>query len=69
MIVVVNLGLCIGLFYCSSIFVPCLVFRIHVAGDLNKKLSSVASVLWTSFVRALLGLFRQSPSCSLQLST
>jgi len=42
--------------YC--IFVPCLAFRIHVAGDLNQKLSLVASVLSTSFARALLGLIR-----------
>jgi len=38
-----------GLCYYWSIFVPCLAFRIHVAGDLNQKLSFVASVLSTSF--------------------
>jgi len=42
-------GLCVGLCYYWSIFVPCLAFRIHVAGDLNQKLSFVASVLSTSF--------------------
>jgi len=51
-------GLCIELCYFSSIFVPCLAFRIHVAGDLNQKLSWVARVLSTSFARALLGLIR-----------
>jgi len=57
LIMVVNLGLCVGLCYYSSIFVPCLAFRIHVAGDLNQKLSFViASVLSTSFARALLRL-------------
>jgi len=60
-------GLCIGLCYFSSIFVPYLAFRIHFAGDLNQKLSLVARVLSTSFARALLGLIRLSPSCSLQL--
>jgi len=34
------------------IFVPCLVFRVHVAGDLNKTISFVLSVLTTSFTRA-----------------
>jgi len=33
-------------------------FRLHVAGDLNQKLSFVASFLSTSFARALLGLIR-----------
>jgi len=33
-------------------------FRIYVAGDLNQNLSFVASVLSTSFARALLGLIR-----------
>jgi len=55
---VVNLGLCVELCYYSSIFVPCLAFRIHVAGDLNQKLPFVASDLSTSFARALLGLIR-----------
>jgi len=41
---------------CSYIFVPCLAFRVHVAGDLNKTISFVAGVLSTSFARALLGL-------------
>jgi len=67
LITVVNLGSTRGLCYYSSIFVPCLAFRIHVAGDLNQKLSFVASVLLTSFALALLGLIRLSPSRSLQL--
>jgi len=35
-------------------------FRVHVAGDLNKKMSFVVGVLSTSFARphALLGLIR-----------
>jgi len=37
-------GLCVGFCYYSSIFIPCLAFRIHVASDLNQKLSFVASV-------------------------
>ena len=40
--------------HCSYIFVPCLAFRVHVAGDLNNTISFV-DVL-TSFARALLGL-------------
>jgi len=42
--------------HCSYIFVPRLASRVHVAGDLNKTISLVASVLSTSFARALLGL-------------
>jgi len=34
-------------------FVPCLPFRVHVAGDPNEKLPFIASVLSTSFARAL----------------
>ena len=44
-----------------------LAIRVHVAGDLNKTISFV-DVLSTSFVRALLGLIHQSPSCPMQLS-
>ena len=36
----------------------CLAFRIHVTGDLNQKLSFVASVLSSSFARNSLGLIR-----------
>jgi len=42
--------------HCSYIFVPCLAFRVNVAGDLNKTISFVAGPLTTSFARALLGL-------------
>jgi len=45
-------------YHCSYIFVPCLAFRAHVAGDLNKTISFVSGVLSTSFARALLGLLR-----------
>ena len=31
----------IGPYHCSHIFVPCLAFRVHVAGDLNKTISFV----------------------------
>jgi len=41
--------------HCSYILVPCLAFRVPVTGDLNKTISFVASVLTTSFARALLG--------------
>jgi len=44
--------------HCSCIFVPCLTFRVYVAGDLNKTISIVVGVLTTSFARALLGLSR-----------
>jgi len=67
LIMVVTWGLCVVLCYYSSIFSPCLAFRIHVAGDLNQKLSFVASVRSTSFARALLGLIRWRPSRSQQL--
>jgi len=32
-------ALSLGTWHCSYIFVPCLAFRIHVAGDLNKTIS------------------------------
>jgi len=41
---------------------------VHFAGDLNKKLLSVAMVLSNTFARAFLALIRQNPSCLLQLS-
>jgi len=44
--------------HCSYIFVPCLAFRVQVAGDLNNKISIVVGVLSTSFARALFGLIR-----------
>jgi len=47
-------ALLFGPCYCSYIFVPCLAFRVHVAGDLNKTISFVVAVLSTSFARALL---------------
>ena len=42
-----------GACHCSYIFVPCLAFRIHFAGDLNKTISFIAGVLSTSFARTL----------------
>ena len=42
--------------HCSYIFVSCLVFHVHVAGDMNKTISFVTGVLSTSFARTLLGL-------------
>jgi len=39
---------------CSHVYVPCLAFRVHVAGDLNKTISFVVGVLTTSFARVLL---------------
>jgi len=51
-------ALFIVLCHCSCVFVLCLAFRVHVAGDLNQKVSFVASVLPTSFARALLRLIR-----------
>jgi len=45
-------------YHCSYIFVTCLAFRVHAAGDLNKPISFVVAVLSTSFARALLGLIR-----------
>jgi len=41
-------------FYC--IFIPCLAFRVHVAGDLNKTVLFVIGILSTLFARALFGL-------------
>jgi len=41
----------------SCIFVPCLAFRVHVAGDLNQTISFVASIVTTSFASALLRFF------------
>jgi len=35
-----------------------LAFRVHVAGDLNQKISLVVSVLSAEFARAFLGLIR-----------
>jgi len=35
--------------HCSYVFVPCLAFRVHFAGDLNKTMSFVVGVLSTSF--------------------
>ena len=38
--------------HCSYIFIPCLAFRVHVAGDLNKTiLSFIVGVLTTSLTR------------------
>jgi len=54
--------------HCSYIFVPCLSFGVHVAGDHNKTISFVVGVLSTLFAHALLGLIYQSPSCPMQLS-
>jgi len=54
--------------HCSYISFPCLAFRFHVAGDLNKTISFAVGVLTTSFARALLRLIHQSPSCPMQLS-
>jgi len=45
-----------------------LTFGVHFAGDLNKKLLSVAMVLSNTFACAFLALIRQNPSCLLQLS-
>jgi len=42
--------------HCSYIFAPCLTFRVHVTGDLNKPISFVVNVLTTSFAHALLRL-------------
>ena len=49
--------------HCSYIFVVCLDFPVHVAGDLNKKISFVVGVLSTLLACALLGLIHYSPSC------
>ena len=49
-------ALFIGPCHCSYKFISCQTFRVHVASDLNKTISFVASVLSTSFARALLGL-------------
>ena len=43
-------------------------FRVQSAGDVNKKISFVATVLSNTFARSLLGLIHWSPSCPLQLS-
>jgi len=51
-------AVCIGPCHCSYVFVPCLAFRVHVAGDLNKTISFVVGVLSPLFARALLGLIR-----------
>ena len=48
-------ALIFGPCHCSYIFVPCLAFRVHVAGDLNKTTSFVIGVLMTSVARALRG--------------
>jgi len=40
--------------HCSYIFVPCLVFRVRVAGDLNKTIAFLVGFLSTSFARVLL---------------
>jgi len=42
--------------HCSYVFVPCLDYRVHFAGDLNKTISFVVGALSSYFVRALLGL-------------
>jgi len=48
--------------------VPCLAFRVHIAGGLNETISFVVGVLSSSFVRVLLVLIHYSPSCHMQLS-
>jgi len=48
-------ALLFGPFHCSYTFVACLAFRIHVAGDLNNRISLVVGVLTTSFAHALHG--------------
>jgi len=58
LIKLVNAGSFTGLCHCSYIFVSCLAFRVHIAGNMNKKLSFVIGVLSTSFAIALLGLVR-----------
>jgi len=45
-----------------------LAFRVQFAGDINKKISFVATVLSNTFARALLGLMHWSPSCPLEFS-
>jgi len=61
-------ALFIGPCHCSYIFVPCLAFCVHVAGDLNKTISFVVSVFLTSFTHTLLQLIHQSLSCPMQLN-
>jgi len=56
----------IRLVHYSYVFVPCLAFGIHAAGDLNQKVSFVARVLSTSFARALIGRIFQNPSFPVQ---
>ena len=48
----VNLGSFFGPCHCSYIFIPCLAFRVHVAGDLNKTISFIVGVPTTLFARA-----------------
>jgi len=45
-----------------------LAFRVQFAGDVNQKISFVATVLSNMFPRVLLALIHWSPSCPLQLS-
>ena len=43
-------------------------FHVQFTGDVNKKISFIATVLSNTFARSLLGLIHWSPSCPLQLS-
>jgi len=47
LIEVVNSGSFHWACHCSYIFIPCLAFRVHVAGDLNQKILFVVDVLFS----------------------
>ena len=53
--------------HCLYIFVPCLAFRVHVAGNPNQKISFVVGILSTSLA-LYSGPSLMSPSCPLQFS-
>jgi len=48
-------ALFVGPYHYSFNFVPCLAFCVHVAGDLNEKVSFITDVLLTSLTRVYLG--------------
>ena len=57
-----NRALIIGPCHCSDIFVSCLVFRVHVAGDVNHKISFVAGRS-TRFSACFRGISRLRSAC------
>jgi len=62
-----TLALSIGI-VSVHIFSFMLAFRVEFAGDVNKKISFVATVLPNKIARVLLALIHWNPSCPLQLS-